>query len=119
VTSEFIASSVNTNPVVIRKLMGQLREAGIIEVAAGTGGIRLTREPAAISLLDIYWAVEATKPEHLFRIHEEPAAACRVGGHIEALLEPVFGEVQSAMEAKLSAVSLGQLLSGLNGLRRG
>jgi DNA-binding IscR family transcriptional regulator len=118
VTSDFIASSVNTNPVVIRKIMGLLRDAGLIEIAAGTGGIRLTRPPAELSLFDIYRATDAVKDGKLFRMHEDAAKACPVGGNIALLLEPHFDVAQAAMEAELGATSLGSLLAELDGLRR-
>jgi DNA-binding IscR family transcriptional regulator len=117
VTSDFIASSVNTNPVVIRKIMGLLREAGIIEIAAGTGGIRLTRKPSKVSLLDVFAAVESVKEGRLFKIHDDTAPGCPVGGNIEELLAGFFGEAQSAMERKLAGFSLERLLARLAELR--
>ena len=44
-TSNFLASSVNVNPVIIRKTLGQLKAAGLVEVAAGVGGAKLLRTP--------------------------------------------------------------------------
>jgi DNA-binding IscR family transcriptional regulator len=117
VTSDFIALSVNTNPVVIRKIMGQLREAGLIEVAAGTGGIELTRKAAKISLLDVYSAVESVKDGKLFKIHEDTAPGCPVGGNIEALLSGFFSDAQAELERKLASQNLGQLLLKLAELR--
>jgi len=75
ITSDFIASSVNTNPVVIRKIMGQLRSAGLIEIAAGTGGIRLLKTPREISLLDVFRAAEPLGDGTLFKIHSGAAQA--------------------------------------------
>lgn len=118
VTSEAIAKSVNTNPVVIRKIMGLLREAGLIEIAAGTGGARLLREPERISLLDVYRATETVKSEHLFKIHEDMPPACPVGGNIEELLAGYFADAQAAMESKLGEVSLADLLRHLERIRR-
>ena len=43
VTSDFLAGSINTNPVIIRKILTQLKNAGLIEVARGTGGITITK----------------------------------------------------------------------------
>jgi DNA-binding IscR family transcriptional regulator len=119
VTSDFIAASVNTNPVVIRRIMGQLRDAGLIAVAAGTGGISLTRAPAAVTLLDVYRAVDATKDGMLFRIHQDTAPGCPVGGNIDHLLEPFFLEAQSALEGNLGQVTLEKLLRRLDRLRAG
>lgn len=118
VTSDFIAGSVNTNPVVIRKLMGLLREAGLIEVAAGTGGIALTRPPEAISLLDIYRASEPVEDSRLFSIHEGTAPLCPVGGNIAALLGGPFEAAEEAMESSLAETSLQDLLDDLARLRK-
>jgi len=117
VTSDFIASSVKTNPVVIRKIMGLLKEAGIIEIASGTGGILLTRPPAKITLLDIFRAVEPLKDGELFRIHEDTAPGCPVGGNIEALLGGYFSKAQESLERQLGKSTLEDLLSQLAKLR--
>ena len=118
VTSDFIAGSVNTNPVVIRKIMGLLREAGLIEIAAGTGGIKLTRRAAEISLLDVYRAADAVKDGELFKIHEDTAPGCPVGGNIAELLGGYFLGAQEAMEAELGRSTLQGLLDDLNRLRK-
>jgi DNA-binding IscR family transcriptional regulator len=118
VTSDFIAGSVNTNPVVIRKLMGLLRERGIIEVAPGTGGIALKREPRRITLLDIYRAADPVKDGELFGMHEDTAQNCPVGGNIAELLGGYFGRVQEAMEAELGRSTLQDLLDDLARLRK-
>jgi len=118
VTSEAISKSVNTNPVVIRRIMGLLREAGLVEVAAGTGGAALTRAASEISLLDIYRATEGPGGERLFKIHEDTPPACPVGGNIEELLEGRFAEAQAAMEAKLAETSLADLLEHLERIRK-
>src|SRR5271169_2324333 len=67
-TSEFISCSVNTNPVVIRRLLGTLREAGLVESRTGVGGgWSLLREPEQITLLDILRAVEPQN--EIFALH--------------------------------------------------
>lgn len=58
VTSDFLAGSVGNNPVIIRNIMSQLREAGIIDIKRGPGGISLTRPLTDITFLDVYRAVE-------------------------------------------------------------
>ena len=118
VTSEFIASSVNTNPVVIRKVMGLLRDAGIIEIAAGTGGIRLTRAPESITLRDIYRAADPVKDKKLFKLHRDTAPGCPVGGNIAELLAPYFDAAQTALENRLDGSTLADLLEDLAGLRK-
>ena len=77
-TSEFLAGSVNVNPVIIRRTLGQLKKAGLVEVEAGVGGARLAKAPEDITLLEVFSAVEGAD-EELFRFHEHPNPECPVG----------------------------------------
>jgi DNA-binding IscR family transcriptional regulator len=57
-TSDQVAASVNTNPVIIRRSLGDLRRAGLVDVRHGAGaGWSLARAPQEITLLDVYDAV--------------------------------------------------------------
>ncbi|MCC3158944.1 Rrf2 family transcriptional regulator [Hymenobacter sp. 15J16-1T3B] len=108
-TSERMAGSVNTNPVVIRRILGQLKKAGLVEVRPASGGTFLTREPAAISLLDVYHATEVVEAGRLFSVHEQPNPACPVGRNIQAALNDTLRQAQAALERQLAAVSLQQV----------
>src|SRR5437667_14393 len=78
-TSEYIAGSVNTNAVVIRRLMKALRGAKLVVSQGGPGGgWRLARAPEAMSLRDVYRAVEDPP---LFRQHD-PSSLCPIGSTI-------------------------------------
>jgi len=110
-TGDYIACSVNTNPVVIRKLMGMLKKAGLVDVRPGVGGATLRKEPDQITLLDVYRAVGAAEENRLFRIHEKPNIDCLVGRNIEQALQKELREAQSAMERRLAETTLGQLIS--------
>src|SRR5262249_37160482 len=105
-TSERIASSVNTNPVVVRRIMGALRNAGMVSVQPGVGGgATLARDPAEISLLDVYRAVE--EGDDLFALHpSEPSRNCSVGGLIRDVLRPIFCRAHRAVEGVLAEVSI-------------
>ncbi|WCK55082.1 Rrf2 family transcriptional regulator [Aneurinibacillus sp. Ricciae_BoGa-3] len=108
-TGDFIASSVNTNPVIIRRIMGMLKKAGLLEVRAGVGGASLLKNPEQITLLDVYRAVNVTEENQLFRIHEHPNYQCPVGRNIELVLQSELKEAQSAMEQRLAQTTLSQL----------
>jgi len=112
VTSEFIASSVNVNPVVIRRILGQLREAGLVEVRRGTGGADLARDVKAMTLLDVYRAVESVEGG-LFNFHEAPNPSCPVGRNIHSVLDGHLTDAQKAMESSLNRVRLSELTSDL------
>lgn len=109
VTSELLASSIGTNPVVVRRLLGQLREAGLVTVARGSGGCRAARPLEEITLLDVYRAVEPVEAGELFRVHESPNPECPVGRNIEGLLEGRLDAAQQAMERVLASQTLADL----------
>ena len=85
VTSEFLASSTNVNPVIIRKILGQLKSAGLINVTRGTGGAAAAKPLKDITFLDIYRAVECMEDKKLFHFHENPNTNCPVGKNIHQI----------------------------------
>ena len=105
-TSDFMAASIGTNPVIVRKLLQQLKAAGLIEVSRGTGGVTVTKPLNEITFLDIYKAVECTPDEELFHFHENPNQACPVGKNIHHVLDNKLAKVQEAMERELAAITL-------------
>ncbi|AAU25352.1 Rrf2 family transcriptional regulator [Bacillus licheniformis] len=110
-SSEMIAGSVNTNPVVIRRMISQLKKAGILTSRPGVAGASLKRDPEDISLLDIYRAVQPH--EELFAIHDKPNPNCPVGRQIQTTLDQTFHSVQQAMENELASKSLKDVLTHL------
>ena len=106
VTSDFLASSINTNPVVIRKILTQLKNAGLINVARGTGGIELTRDLSEITFFDVYEAIEPVEDGDLFRFHR----------NIHALLDDKLKAIQDAMEAEMKKYTLLDLRTGMKEL---
>ncbi|MFX3633067.1 MAG: Rrf2 family transcriptional regulator [Candidatus Pristimantibacillus sp.] len=113
VTSELIAGSVNTNAVVIRRIMGMLNKAGLVITSPGVAGATLARPVDQITLLDIYRAVQSEGHEELFAIHEKPNPDCPVGKNIQYSLENAFTEAQLAMENKLASMTLQQVTTDI------
>ncbi|GIQ71106.1 Rrf2 family transcriptional regulator [Xylanibacillus composti] len=109
-TGDFIAGSVNTNPVIIRRIMGMLKKAGLVEVRAGVGGAFLRKDAARITLLDVYRAVNATEENQLFRMHANPNIACTVGRNIERVLQEELNDAQLLLEQRLDQTTLSQLI---------
>ena len=108
ITSETIARSVDTNPVVIRRIMSRLRNHGLVESHTGTnGGWRLCHPAAELNLRKIYQAVGH---ESVLSIHTHPNMDCPIGGHIQDTLGNVFAGVQQALEVALETVSIANLL---------
>ena len=116
VTSNFIAASVNVNPVVIRRTLGQLKAAGLVTVEAGVGGASLARAPEDITLLDVFDAVEAA-PGELFSFHDDPNPACPVGSSIHLVLDDKLSSAQNALRADLAKTTLSDLLMGMQNAR--
>ena len=112
VTSDFLAGSINTNPVIIRKILTQLKNAGLIEVARGTGGITVTKPLNEITFYDVYEAIEPVENGDLFHFHENPNPECPVGRNIHALLDQKLQAIQSAMEDEMKRYSIEDLRSG-------
>ncbi|RYU83244.1 Rrf2 family transcriptional regulator [Hymenobacter persicinus] len=112
-TSERMAGSVNTNPVVIRRILGQLKKAGLVEVRPAAGGTFLARSPVAISLLDVYRAVEVVEEGQLFSVHDKPNPACPVGRTIQSALDHTLQRAQTALEQVLAATTLQQVTTDI------
>ena len=113
-TSEFIAGSVNTNPVVIRRILSTLREAKLVTSQAGPGGgWQLLQDPHKITLRNVLVAVSS---DPIFLLHSAPPnIKCPVGREIQALLARRFQSAQEAMERDLDRTTLAQLISEVKG----
>ena len=110
ITSEFLAGSVNVNPVIIRRLLSQLKKAGLITVKRGSGGASITKSLNEISFLDIYHAVECVDKGELFHFHEYPNKKCPVGKNIHNVLDSKLDQLQSALENEMKAVTLADVI---------
>jgi DNA-binding IscR family transcriptional regulator len=110
VTSAFLAGSVNTNPVIIRRLLLALQRANLVETNKGAGaGSRLSRSPGRINLAESYRAVEDCEP--FASPSRKPNAACPVGHCIQAALDKVFASAQQALERDLEKTTLAGLIA--------
>ncbi len=105
IKSEYVAGSVNTNAVVIRRLLGQLNQAKLVVSQTGAaGGTRLARCPKEITLAEIYKAVECGE---VFALHgKSPNQDCPVGKNIEAVLCNLQKEIDKTVGEKLSQYTL-------------
>jgi Rrf2 family protein len=110
VTSAQLAQSVNTNPAFLRTLLGQLRRAGIIDVALGKGGgATLARPASKVTLADVYRAVEKRPPAQLHRC--APNRKCVVGRSILPILCGVVEDVEAAALERLAATTVADLVA--------
>lgn len=108
-----MAESVNTNPVVIRKILSYLKKAGIVQVRRGTGGASLAKDLGAITLLEVFRSVEVVEEDKLFHLHENPNPDCPIGANIQAVLELILVQAQEAMEQVLANITMEQVITSL------
>jgi DNA-binding IscR family transcriptional regulator len=117
VSSKNVALSVNTNPVVIRRIVGLLKKSGLLVVKPGLSGAVLTRKPRDISLGDIYAAVKAEE-ESIFKLHENTSASCPVGSKINIVLKKKLAKVEATLEHELSQIFLSDVITSVLGQMR-
>lgn len=104
VKSDAVAHSVNTNPVVIRRLVGQLAAAGIVVSQSGSsGGTRLAVDAEDLKLSDVYNAVCCGE---VFARHDSPSQDCPVGRGIETVLCRLQKQMQRSVETTLAGITL-------------
>lgn len=110
VTSATLAGSVNTNPVIVRRLLLSLQKAKLVETGKGAGsGSRLSRSPGRINLAEVYRSVEAA--ESFAKPSSKPNEKCPVGHCILAALDRVFASAQGAMERDLAKTTLADVIA--------
>ena len=110
VNSEFLAGSIGVNPVIVRTVISQLREAGIVQTQRGSSGAELSRRLDEITLYDVYKAVGSVDAEEgLFHFHEQPNPECPVGRNIHKVLDRHLAEAQRALEDSLKTTTLADI----------
>jgi Rrf2 family protein len=108
VTSEMLAKAMETNPVVIRRIMAGLRDQGYVRSEKGHGGgWMLSRDLKEISLRDIYEALGC--PSLLAMGHRVEAPACLVEQAVNAALDSAFHDAEALLLARLGEVTLAML----------
>ncbi|SER63172.1 DNA-binding transcriptional regulator, IscR family [Gracilibacillus ureilyticus] len=112
-TSEYLAGSINTNPVVVRKIVGMLKKANLVEVRPGIAGTELVKELSEVTLFDVYKAVNVVNEKELFSIHDNPNPECPVGRNIQDTIEPFFIAAQVAMEEVLKSHTLKNIVQDI------
>jgi Rrf2 family protein len=116
-TSEYIAGSVNTTPVVVRRLLGLVRKARMVTSQPGAGGgWELSVDPAKLTLRDVRRAVNEGSP---FSMHTQPPnPRCPVGKNIQRALTPLYDHAEQVMEADLGRTTILSLLHSVQGKAR-
>jgi len=115
-TSDWMATSIGVNPVIVRNMTGMLRRAGLVRTHRGVAGAHASKPLSEITLLEVFKAVEAES--EIFSIHPRPSGDCPIGCHIKVTLEHAFGGAQTAMEEQLARVTMEDILRDLRAARR-
>ncbi|QLL78599.1 DUF742 domain-containing protein [Ligilactobacillus saerimneri] len=110
-SSKQIAASIEANPSVVRSLMSDLRRAGLIQSQQGAPNATLAKDPANITLLDVYHALNMN--HDLLHIDPKTNPNCLVGANIQDTLNEVYAQVQVAAEAQLQATTLQDVITGI------
>ncbi len=111
--SGYIAKSVNTNAVVIRRLLCDLHDAGLVVSQSGySGGTCLTKKPEEIQLLEIY---EAVSHDEVFGLHpKKPNQECDIGLHITTILGGLQREIDEAVNEKFASYTLQTIIDNID-----
>ena len=107
-SSNTIATSVQTNPSFVRQIMMKLKKAGLMSSINGHAKPSLAKHPKEITLLDIYKAVEGNKPLLHLDTHTNPD--CRVGVNIQLALQDYYDEIQKGTEKHMSSITLQNII---------
>ncbi|GEO46603.1 Rrf2 family transcriptional regulator [Companilactobacillus kimchii] len=110
-SSNAIASSIESNPSLVRRMMSRLKKAGLLMSQPGKVAPKLGRPASEISLLDVYQAIEDN--QKLLHIDEKTNPQCIVGGNIQQTLTEVYDHIQSDAEKSMSQISLQQIIDGI------
>ena len=113
ITSDFLASSINVNPVIVRKILSQLKNAGLIKVARGPGGASPARPISEITFYDVYQAVDLLEGGDLFHFHDNPNLNCPVGKNIHAALDGKLSHIQGAMEDEMKTYTIADVVNDI------
>lgn len=113
VTSSVLAGSIGVNPVIVRNVMGDLKNAGLISISQGKSGISLTMPPAQITFYDVYKAVDSVNDDGLFHFHAHPNPDCPVGRNIHKAMDAKLERIQTRMEDEMKAITLADVMTDI------
>lgn len=116
VTSNLLAQSTGSNPVVIRNILSALKKAGLITVPRGTGGAELCADPAQITLYQIYSALEPDGVTSIIGIHPCDGRPCPVAQNIRKVLEPPYHKIEDAVKNAMEEITLQSMIDDFHSI---
>ena len=115
VTSNLLAESTGSNPVVIRNILSALKKAGLITVPRGTGGAKLCADPSQITLFQIYSALEPEGVTSMIGIHPCQGRPCPVAKNIRKVLEAPYHKIEDAVREAMEETTLQSMIDDFHG----
>ncbi len=116
VTSNLLAESTGSNPVVIRNILSALKKAGLITVPRGTGGAELCADPSQITLYQIYSALEPGGVTSIIVIHPCQGRPCPVAQNIRKVLQAPYRKIEDAVQTTMESITLQSMIDDFHGL---
>lgn len=110
ITSQRLASSLNTNPSLVRSMLVQLRSAGLLESIKGKP--HLAKDLNKVTVYDVYEAIDPAK--NLLQVDNNTSQVCSVGVAFPEVLEKHYQEVQRIAAEKMKEVTVQQLVDETN-----
>lgn len=110
-TSEVIAKSTGNNPVIVRNILGSLKQAGIVKIQRGSGGATLALKPEEITIWRVYSTVDPTSLQNLIGMHPNPSSTCPVGRRIQDLLDEPYSTIRQSIKESMSEQTLAGLIA--------
>lgn len=116
VTSNLLAESTGSNPVVIRNILSALKKAGLITVPRGTGGAELCADPSQITLFQIYSALEPDGLTSIIGIHPCDGRPCPIAQNIRKVLEHPYHQIEDAIKEAMEEITLQSMIDDFHGM---
>lgn len=116
VTSNLLAESTGSNPVVIRNILSALKKAGLITVPRGTGGAELCADPSQITLYQIYSALEPNGVTSIIGIHPCDGRPCPVAQNIRKVLKAPYHKIEDAVKKAMEEVTLQSMIDDFHSM---
>ncbi len=116
VTSNLLAESTGSNPVVIRNILSALKKAELITVPRGTGGAELCADPSQITLYQIYSALEPNGVTSIIGIHPCDGRPCPVAQNIRKVLKTPYHKIENAVKKAMEEVTLQSMIDDFHSM---
>ncbi|TGD21455.1 Rrf2 family transcriptional regulator [Companilactobacillus suantsaicola] len=110
-SSNAIASSIESNPSLVRRMMARLKKSGLLESQPGKIAPKLSRSASEITLLDVYRSIEDN--HNLLHVDEKTNPKCIVGGNIQNTLRRAYDKVQTDAENSMAQISLQNIIDDI------